>query len=66
MIEIKLVSAVLESTRQELSIDADRDTFTLRVLPNDNPHGTIQLALSNFVLEELDTDSIQYVTVSRV
>ncbi len=60
------MSAILENTRQHLSIDPDRNVFTLRVLPNDNPHGTIQFAMSNFILEELEEDSTQYVTVSRL
>ena len=47
-------------------IDPNRRVFTLRILPNDNPHGTIQFALDNFVLEELDADATQYVTVSRL
>ena len=57
---------MLESTGQHLHIDPNRRVFTLRVLPNDNPHGTIQFALGNFVLEELDADATQYVTVSRL
>ena len=64
--EIRLETAILESTGQYLHIDPNRRVFTLRILPNDNPHGTIQFALDNFVLEELDADATQYVTVSRL
>ncbi len=64
-IKVTLVKAVLESTGENLSIDPERNVFTLIVLPNDNPHGTVQFALDNFILREQDTDTTQYVPVSR-
>ena len=40
--------------------------FTLSIGPNDNPHGIVQFTTQNFTVTEEDTNSVQYLTLSRL
>ncbi|CAG2257626.1 ADGRV1 [Mytilus edulis] len=42
-----------------------RKEFTLSILPNDNPHGTVQFSQNMFTLQEAQGDSIQLVSLNR-
>lgn len=43
----------------------NNNVFTLSILPNDNPHGTVEFQLDNFHLQEKATESTQYITLIR-
>ncbi|KAH3717852.1 hypothetical protein DPMN_060648 [Dreissena polymorpha] len=42
-----------------------RGMFTLSILANDNPHGSVQLAQTQYSVSELDTNSLQNIRVTR-
>ena len=46
-------------------IELSHSTFILHILPNDNPHGTIELAEPEFTLTEEEVETVQYIKVVR-
>ena len=46
-------------------IDTKRNQFELTILPNDDPHGTVELAQTYYVVQEKEADSIQYIKLNR-
>lgn len=48
------------------NVDRSRNTFTIHIPANDNPHGIVELASINFVVQEFAADERQFVNVSRM
>lgn len=46
------------------SIGPNRN-FVLSIQPNDNPHGTVQFSASQYNVTEQNTNSVQYLTLTR-
>lgn len=46
------------------SIGSNRN-FVLSIQPNDNPHGTVEFSASQYNVTEQNTNSVQYLTITR-
>ncbi|XP_064619585.1 adhesion G-protein coupled receptor V1-like [Lineus longissimus] len=44
---------------------SNKNKFTLTILANDNPHGTVEFSKNSFVVIENETDASQYVNLTR-
>ena len=47
-------------------VDSERNSFRLRILPNDNPHGMVQFGLKSYQVEERVDSATQFIPITRV
>ena len=47
-------------------INPGAGVYTLNILPNDNPHGSVSFAQQQFIIEEGDIDTTRFVQVNRM
>ena len=62
----QMVKVTLLSIEGGGRIDPNTNVFSLRILPNDNPHGTIEFVQTSFTIKEFEQDASQYITVNRL
>lgn len=60
-----MIELTLTSANNGGVIDPQKNIFTLQILPNDNPYGSVEFTANAFTVKEGKTSDAQYLTVAR-